>query len=185
MKEKNLNLPNVLTMIRLLLIPVTIVLIVEDEMIWAFAVFITACLTDLLDGYIARKYNKKTKLGTWLDPLADKLMAVSVIVVFTIRGILPWFVMAIVFLKELLMLIGGFIVLRKGSVTPSNKFGKIAALLLNISIAAGFMYQYWSPWYLYATYVALVAVVVAFIQYAIINGHLVFEKKEKGKDEEE
>ena len=49
MKEKNLNLPNVLTMIRLLLIPVTIVLIVEDEMIWAFAVFITACLTDLLD----------------------------------------------------------------------------------------------------------------------------------------
>ena len=184
MSDKNINLPNILTFMRLLLIPVTIVLILQDEMVWAFAVFIAACLTDLLDGYIARKYNKMTKLGTWLDPLADKLMAVSVIVVFTIEGILPWFVMAVVFVKELLMLIGGFIVLRKGSVTPSNKYGKIAALILNISIASGFMYQYWSPWYLYATYIALVAVVVAFIQYAIVNGHLVFEKKEKGEDEE-
>lgn len=184
MRDKNLNLPNILTFIRLLLIPATIALILQDQMIWAFVVFLVACLTDLLDGYIARTFNKMTRLGTWLDPLADKLMAVSVIVAFTIRGILPWFVMAIVFIKELLLLIGGFIVLRKGGATPSNKYGKIAALILNISIASGFMYQYWSPWYLYATYVALVFVVVAFIQYAIVNGHLVFEKKEKGEDKE-
>lgn len=186
MSQKNFNLPNILTFLRLAMVPVTVCLILSDQTIAAFAVFLAACLTDLLDGYIARKYNLTTKLGIWLDPLADKMMAVAVIVCFTIEGILPLAILIIVFAKEFLMLLGGFIILRKGHVTPSNKFGKIAALLLNISIASGFLHEYWYPYYLYATYVAVAAVLVAFVQYAIVNGHLLFEKgpKEKKAGEE-
>ena len=183
MSDNYLNVPNALTVLRILMIPVTAVLIFRDSMIWALAVFLLACGTDLLDGYLARKYHLTTKLGIWLDPLADKLMAVSVIVTFTIRGILPPFVMIVVFAKEFLMLLGGVIILGRGHVTPANKFGKIAALLLNISIGSGFLYEYLSPYYLYATYVALAAVIVAFVQYAAKNGHLIFEKKPSAREE--
>ena len=145
--------------------------------------FVLASITDLIDGYIARKNHLITKLGIWLDPLADKLMAVSVIVTFTIRGILPPFVMIVVFAKEFLMRLGGVIILGRGHVTPANKVGKIAALLLNISIGSGFLYEYLSPYYLYATYVALAAVIVAFVQYAAKNGHLIFEKKPSAREE--
>ena len=185
MSNKVWNVPNVMTFIRLALVPVTVWLILEGHMMWALASFLIACATDLLDGYIARKYNQTTKLGIWLDPLADKLMAVAVIVTFTIcpEHIFPPVVMIVVFVKEFLMLLGGLIILGRGSVTPSNKFGKAAAFLLNTCIASGFLYEYLAPYYLWATYLALVLVVVAFIQYAALNAHLIFEKKGEEKEE--
>ena len=86
-KRKNFNVPNILSMIRLCMIPATVILIVYDRLLWGLAVFITAELTDLLDGYIARKYNLITKLGSWLDPLADKLMALAVLITFFTKGL--------------------------------------------------------------------------------------------------
>ena len=191
MKDDICNIPNVLTFIRLLLVPVTAVLILSGELISAFITFLVACMTDLADGYIARRFDMMTRLGTWLDPLADKAMAIVVIVCFTIRGIVPLWVVLVVLVKELLMLAGGVVVLRKGYMTPSNKWGKIAALVLNISIASGFMHEYWYPYYLYAMYVAVIFVIVAFVQYAVKNGHYVFDSPadrgnmEKDGEEEE
>ena len=82
--EQNNNqfwtIPNVLTLVRLLLIPVVVLLAVRDQMIWGGVTFILVCMTDLLDGYIARKYHMVSKVGIWLDPVADKLMAISVII---------------------------------------------------------------------------------------------------------
>ena len=163
-----------------------VVLIVYQHMIFALLTFLLACATDLVDGYIARKYNLITRLGVWLDPLADKCMAIAVLVTFTFCGIMPPLVIIVVFVKEFLLLLGGLIILRKGFTTPSNKFGKTAAFVLNVAIASGFMYQYWAPYYLYFTYVALVGVVVAFIQYACKNGRLLFQKKpaDTGEDRE-
>ncbi len=183
MSNKNLNVPNVLTLIRLLLVPATVFLIAENHMVWALIVFLTACGTDLLDGYIARRYNLTTKLGIWLDPLADKLMALFVVISFTVKGILPLPVTIILLAKEFLMLLGGLIILRKGAVTPSNRFGKISAFLLNTCIASGFLHEYLAPYYLYATYAALAVMVVAFVQYAVINGHYIFDKKPKEKEQ--
>ena len=78
MVEQNNNqfwtIPNVLTLVRLLLIPVVVLLAVRDQMIWGGITFILVCMTDLLDGYIARKYHMVSKVGIWLDPVADKLM---------------------------------------------------------------------------------------------------------------
>lgn len=174
--EKNFNIPNILATIRLLLVPVVICLIMADRMTAALIVFLVACATDLLDGYIARKHNLVTRLGIWLDPLADKLMAVSIILCFVLKGILPAFVAGIIFVKEFLMLLGGMLVIRKHKVAPANKFGKIASFILNVAVASGFLYETLSPYYLWVTYVALVFSVIAFIQYVIKNWGLVFKK---------
>lgn len=163
------NIPNILSMIRLLMIPVTVAFIINDRLLWGLAVFILAELTDLVDGYIARRFNMITKLGAWLDPLADKLMAISVLICMTAKGIVPLVVMIIVMSKELLMIIGGFIVVKKGYSTTANIYGKIAGLVLNLAIGSGFMHFIWAPWDQYAMYFACVVVLVAFIQYAVKN----------------
>ena len=176
MDSKLKNLPNILTVIRIVLVPVTLVLIYKDLMIPALIIFIIAELTDLADGYIARHFNLITKTGIWLGPLADKLMAVGVIIMFAVKKIVPLWVLIVIFAKELIMIIGGGILLKvKRRSAPSNKFGKAASFILNVSIATGFLYKYWAPYYLYAIYFALVFAVFSLIQYAVKNGHMFFE----------
>jgi CDP-diacylglycerol---glycerol-3-phosphate 3-phosphatidyltransferase len=83
-QESNINLPNVLTVSRILLIPVFIVLFVAptpDRSLAAAVVFVIAALTDLLDGYLARRRGQVTKLGRLLDPIADKLLVLSALIV--------------------------------------------------------------------------------------------------------
>ena len=177
-RNSNLNIPNTLSAIRVLLVPVVIWLIAKDRMIPALIVFLAACLTDILDGYIARTYDMKTRLGNYLDPFADKLMAVSVLLTFAIRGIIPFFVVIVLAVKELMMLIAGVLLIKNGHTVPSNTFGKIAAFMLNASIASGFLYQYIAPYYLYAIYVSLVFVVAALVQYAAKHVKKCFVKTE-------
>ena len=89
-----------LTLIRLLLIPVVVLLAVKGQMTLGGITFILVCMTDLLDGYIARKYGMITKVGIWLDPVADKLMAISVIITFTAMGVVPLWVTITLFVKR-------------------------------------------------------------------------------------
>ena len=183
-KKEIFNVPNILSMIRLCMIPATVILIVYDRLLWGLAVFITAELTDLLDGYIARKYNLITKLGSWLDPLADKLMALAVLITFFTKGIVPPVVLAVVLIKELLMIIGGAIVVNRGYATTANVYGKVAGLMLNLAIGSGFMHFIWAPYDQYAMYAATVFVVAAFVQYAVKNISVILNK-EKNKEADE
>jgi cardiolipin synthase len=81
---KELTLANQLTLLRMLLIPAFVILVVYGYLGWSLIVFATAGLTDAFDGLIARRTGQKTRLGTWLDPMADKLLLVSTFVVLTI-----------------------------------------------------------------------------------------------------
>lgn len=80
----NLTLANQMTLLRIVLIPAFVILVLYDEVGWALATFLTAGMTDLLDGVIARRSGQKTTLGAWLDPMADKLLLVSAFVVLTV-----------------------------------------------------------------------------------------------------
>ena len=82
-----LTVANQLTLLRMLLIPAFVILVVYDSLGWALIVFVTAGITDALDGLIARWSGQKTTLGAWLDPMADKLLLVSAFVVLTLPGI--------------------------------------------------------------------------------------------------
>jgi len=82
-----LTLANQLTLLRMLLIPAFVILVVYGHLGWALVVFVTAGVTDALDGLIARWSGQKTSLGAWLDPMADKLLLVTTFVVLTLPGL--------------------------------------------------------------------------------------------------
>ena len=120
-----MNIPNMLSILRLVMVPVFILvfLIEGEQKTAAAAIFILASATDVLDGYIARKYNMTTKIGQLLDPLADKLMQIAVVVTMLCAKMVPlWFVLVLAS-KELLM-IGAFLFAKKTFV-KSNVFGKL------------------------------------------------------------
>jgi cardiolipin synthase (CMP-forming) len=98
----NLTTANQLTILRMLLIPVFVILLIYGYRGWALITFMVAGLTDLLDGLIARLAGEKTTLGAWLDPMADKLLLVTMFIVLTLPGIglanqLPiWFTILVI-----------------------------------------------------------------------------------------
>ena len=169
LKRIPINVPNIITLIRFMFVPVVTVLIFFDIMLYALIVYIIACATDLLDGYIARKYHLITSEGALLDPLADKLMAVFAIISFTVTGVLPLFVLIVILLKELMMISGGIFLYFKDIVSPSNMFGKIAAFLFNASVAFTFLYKLVAPWHVYFISFTLLIMLVSLGQYAYLN----------------
>lgn len=163
-----MNLPNLLTTIRFLLVPLFVyVFFLEsnESIIYATYIFIIAGITDVLDGYLARKYNLITKWGQVMDPLADKLMLITVLICFTIRNYIPVWIIIIVGLKEILMIIGGlFLYYKKDKIViPANKFGKIATVNFYIAI----LYTAFNPYSIIPVTLAMVFTLFALIQYIL------------------
>jgi cardiolipin synthase len=134
-----MNIPNILTAIRLALVPVFPLVFfskMPNAIMISSIVFVTAGLTDILDGHIARKYNMITKWGSILDPLADKLMSLTVLLSLTIKNMIPIWVILIIGIKELMMIIGGAILFKKGTFVPAKIYGKISTTLFYISVIA-------------------------------------------------
>lgn len=132
------NIPNVLSCIRILLVGVFIYLFFNNypqNVVWAIIVFITAGLTDVIDGFLARKFNWITDLGKVLDPLADKLMQCTVLVCMLIKSLIPaWLVIPFI-LKELLILSGGlFMIKRRDVVAVSNVYGKATVVFFYAAV---------------------------------------------------
>ena len=125
------DVPNTLSFIRLLLVPVFVYLFMTEMTAAAVIVFIFSGLTDVLDGYIARKYDCSSTLGKILDPLADKLTQFSAFICLYISEIVPLWMPVVYFLKELATLIGAIFVFRKGKVVvKSHVFGKLATFFV-------------------------------------------------------
>jgi len=92
-----LTIPNFITLVRFLLVPAVVFALLSGRVGWAFAGFVAAALSDGVDGFIARQFNQRSDLGAYLDPIADKLLLVSVFVVLGYMGHLPlWLVVAAV-----------------------------------------------------------------------------------------
>ena len=135
------TIPNVLTMIRIVLIPVFVVLFFKGYKIAALCVFCAASLTDMLDGYLARKLNQITDFGKLFDPLADKLMVLTALVCQTVAGPFPLVAVLIVAAKELVMVIGGIFMLSRGVVVYSNYVGKAAQVCFIASLVLSFFHR--------------------------------------------
>ena len=112
-KFEKRNIPNYLTIIRLILVPIIFALILLEYYWAAFAFFLTANITDVLDGRIARKYNLITDWGKLMDPLADKITQISTISALIIKGIIPFWILAVLTLKELIMISVAFVLYKK------------------------------------------------------------------------
>lgn len=104
-----LNIPNTLTIARILVIPVFITSIVYKRYNYSLYLFVFAALTDLLDGLLARMTNQKTALGTFLDPLADKFLLVTSFIVLTIYGWIPKWLTITVISRDIIIVTGWLI----------------------------------------------------------------------------
>lgn len=106
-----MNLPNLLTISRFLLIPAFLLVVFYRPasslgLLWGMFIFVLAGITDLLDGYIARRYKMITNWGKLMDPLADKSMLMTVLVSLWILELIPLFVVVVVIVKEVLLILG-------------------------------------------------------------------------------
>ncbi|MEM8749743.1 MAG: CDP-alcohol phosphatidyltransferase family protein [Pseudomonadota bacterium] len=101
-----MTIPNILTMGRVILVPVIVWALLAGKPMTAFALFCAAGLSDAVDGILARLLNQHSELGAWLDPIADKAMLVSVFVVLGILGFLPLWLTILVVFRDLLIVVG-------------------------------------------------------------------------------
>ncbi len=172
-----MNLPNKLTMLRVIMIPFFLILLPVNK-IAALVIFIAASLTDLIDGKIARKYNLVTNFGKFMDPLADKLLVCSALVAFVEQGRLSSWVAIIIIARE--FIISGFrlVAADKGVVIAASYWGKwkttfqmimIILLILDINNSVSGMFT-WFNWVLMAVIaVAVILTIVSLADYLIKN----------------
>lgn len=120
-----MNLPNKLTILRVAMIPLCLIFALLGWHVAAAAVFALAALTDLLDGYIARKYNLVTNFGKFADPVADKILVLSVMIVLLHQGLYPWWAVCVVAIRELAVDGLRMVAIEQGLVIPAGKLGKL------------------------------------------------------------
>ena len=101
-----MNIPNLLSLTRIILVPVFVIFLIQDKYYSALIIFIIAGLTDALDGTMARLLNAQTKLGSYLDPIADKLLLTTSFVILAILGIIPRWLTVIVISRDFMILLG-------------------------------------------------------------------------------
>lgn len=133
------HIPNALTIIRILLIPFIILYIFTGNYILAFVLFTISGLTDIADGFIARKFNLISNFGKLMDPLADKLTQIATLTSLVITDIIPVWILIIVLLKEFIMIVGASFLYGKDVVVYSKWYGKLATVLFYIAIVCSLL----------------------------------------------
>ena len=130
------NIPNTLSLVRILLIPVFLVLYLNHLDWWAFGVLVFSGVTDMLDGFIARHFNQITECGKLLDPISDKLTQVAVLIALATRyrELLPLVILCVI--KETCQAIGGVIMIkRRNTVQGSLWFGKLSTVVFYVCMS--------------------------------------------------
>ena len=138
------QIPNILTVARFFLIPFIIYFIVIGNYPLAFVFLIISGLTDVLDGFIARKFNFITNFGKLIDPLADKTTQIAVLLTLALKNIIPFWIIIVVVIKEAAMIAGASFLYGKELVVSSKWFGKLATVLFYVAIASSFVIYYWN-----------------------------------------
>jgi CDP-diacylglycerol--glycerol-3-phosphate 3-phosphatidyltransferase len=132
-----MNLPNVLTMSRFFWSIVFVVLILENSLVSTVAaalVFALASVTDLLDGYLAKKRGQITNFGKIMDPIADKFLILAAFIIFVQLGVLQAWMVVLVFIREIAVTISRVIRMSRGQVIAAEKAGKIKTVFQMVSI---------------------------------------------------
>lgn len=127
-------IPNILTIIRFLLIPLILFYIFTGNYILAFVFFTISGITDIADGFIARRFNFVSNFGKLMDPLADKLTQVGTLLSLSIVQIIPVWILVIVLFKELIMIVGASFLYGKDVIVYSKWYGKLSTVLFFIAI---------------------------------------------------
>lgn len=189
-KPSNFNVPNVITIVRILLAPLFFWMLLVDNgqdgplRYWAAILFIVAIATDGIDGYIARRWNLVTDLGKLLDPIADKVLTGAALVGLSILGELWWWVTIVILVREVGITVWRFAIL-SDRVVPASRGGKLKTLFQAVAISLALLplwvplgeWVHWVNWVLMG--IALVLTVVTGIDYLVQAWRLDRERKSK------
>lgn len=183
MSSRIITLPNLLTVLRMVLIPVFVSLLYYHRFTWALVVFITAGVTDGLDGLFARRFDQKSQLGRILDPIADKLLLVTSFVVLSLKALgpvpppnhypVPFWVTVAVISRDVFIIVGAAainIVTGFRGFRPSmlGKINTTVQILAIVAILVALIYPYGSGYYLPTVYATVFA-------FALFSGiHYIF-----------
>lgn len=163
--SSNLNLPNILTSLRIVLVPVFAWLVLSGHAWWSLGLFVALMITDKLDGDIARKHNIVTDFGKIADPIADKALMISALVCLNIIGRLPVWITVVIVTRELGITLWRMVKLRQGKVVAASKGGKIKTTLQALAVALLLAPLDWPVmWVMYA---AVIVTVFTGVQYIV------------------
>lgn len=177
-----MNLPNKLTLARICMIPVFVFFLLTNVVPYskyvAVAIFIVACLTDALDGHIARKYNLISNFGKFMDPLADKLLVCSALICFVQLHLVPAWIIIIIISRE--FIISGFrlIASDNGIVIAASWWGKFkttAQMIMSILLILNFDGVFFNTLEQVFIYIALILTVISLVDYLIKNKNVLKE----------
>jgi len=129
--DRVLTVPNALSTVRLLLVPVFLVLVVTEQYLAALIVIVVSSATDYLDGIIARRFGQITKLGQLLDPAADRLFIFAAVIALAVREVVPWWVVLAIVGRDVMLAVLGIVLAQHGyGPLPVHHLGKIATFAL-------------------------------------------------------
>ena len=170
----NWNLPNALTVLRILGVPVFLWLLLQEGgedagwRWWAFGVFALLMITDKIDGDLARSRNLVTDFGKIADPIADKALMIGALVGLNIIELLPWWITAIIVVRELGITLWRVVQLRRGHVVPASNGGKLKTVAQSLAVALFLMPLAWLFWPAWIVMIIAVAITVfTGIQYIV------------------
>ncbi len=135
LKKENLNIPNILSFTRIIIIIPFVLYFLNDDYLLAAAMLIISGISDMLDGVVARKLNQITSLGKILDPVADKLTLTAVVICMGIKFPEIFILVVVLCVKDLSMLLAGSYLLKQGIEPPAAKwYGKLSTVVFYISV---------------------------------------------------
>ena len=165
------TIPNIITMLRIVIVPFFLAILysgTENKLQILLALLFAAGISDILDGFIARKFNMKSKLGAVLDPFADKLLQISVLMCLLHYNWIPFSIVLFLLAKELILCIGALYLYKKGCNVSADHSGKLATFVFYISSFIFIIFELNDIIkYLLFTVIVLTAL-YAFIDYSII-----------------
>lgn len=174
-----MNIANFLTLLRIAMIPLAAYMFSVESFDLAAAIFLAACLTDVLDGIIARRFNMITDLGKILDPLADKGMQLTVLISLAVCERMPRAAVYMILAKELLMCLGGCFLYKKNIVVAASWYGKAATVVISLCVMSVLLFYEKMPLVLLRTvqWVPVFAALGAFLLYFLVFLKTVREEK--------
>lgn len=179
-----MTVPNLITAIRIVLAPIFIIYLINDQFLPGLVVFVICGVSDGLDGLIARLFNQKSRLGSYLDPLADKLILVSAFVTLAIRGFLPAWLTVMVISRDVMILLGVFVLFLNGlkfSIKPffSSKITTCLQFITVIVVLSKDYFPFYLEYFLYFFYATAIFTIISGLRYM----HFGFKLMGEGTDE--
>jgi cardiolipin synthase len=177
-----MNLPNILTLTRVLMIPLFVIFIINKHFGWALITFVIAGITDGIDGLIARVTHQRTELGAYLDPIADKLLLFSAFITLAIIEVIPSWLVVIVITRDVIILVGFLVMLLTGyhpKINPSL-LSKMTTTFQIITIVLVLMTGYYPTFKqlsIIAVYGTAIITILSGSHYIYLGTRILNEKK--------